>query len=60
MREKIFEKFKIKDIVFLAIISAVALCTCAVMPLVASLQTTVLGLPKQLRACSFPSSLPSV
>ena len=44
MREKIFEKFKIKDIVFLAIISAVALCTCAVMPLVASLQTTVFGI----------------
>ena len=33
-----FETFKVKDIVFLAIISAVTLCTCAVMPLVASLQ----------------------
>ncbi len=41
---KNIEKFKIKDIVFLAIISAVALCTCAVMPLVASLQTTVFGI----------------
>ena len=44
MKGKVFEKFKIKDIVFLAIISAVALCTCAVMPLVASLQTTVFGI----------------
>ena len=33
MKEKIFEPFKVKDIVFLAIISAVTLCTCAVMPL---------------------------
>lgn len=41
---KLFEKFKIKDIVFLAIISAVALVTCAVMPLVASLQTVIFGI----------------
>lgn len=40
----VFEKFRIKDIVFLAIIAAVTLCTCAVMPLVASLQTTVFGI----------------
>ena len=39
-----FETFKVKDIVFLAIISAVTLCTCAVMPLVASLQTVVFGI----------------
>lgn len=44
MKEKIFERFKIKDVVFLAIISAVTLCTCAVMPLVASLQTVVFGI----------------
>ena len=44
MKEKVFEPFKVKDIVFLAIISAVTLCTCAVMPLVASLQTVVFGI----------------
>ena len=44
MKEKVFELFKVKDIVFLAIISAVTLCTCAVMPLVASLQTVVFGI----------------
>ncbi len=44
MNNKIFEKFQVRDIVFLAIISAVALCTCAVMPLVASLQTTIFGI----------------
>lgn len=44
MKQKIFEPFKVKDIVFLAIISAVTLCTCAVMPLVASLQTVVFGI----------------
>lgn len=44
MREKIFQPFQVKDIVFLAIISAVTLCTCAVMPLVASLQTVIFGI----------------
>lgn len=44
MKEKIFEPFMVKDIVFLAIISAITLCTCAVMPLVASLQTVVFGI----------------
>lgn len=44
MKEKLFEPFKVKDIVFLAIISAVTLCTCAVMPLVASLQTVIFGI----------------
>ena len=44
MKEKIFEPFKVKEVVFLAIISAVTLCTCAVMPLVASLQTVVFGI----------------
>ena len=41
---KLFEPFQIRDIVFLAIISAVALVTCAVMPLVASLQTVIFGI----------------
>lgn len=44
MKNKIFESFQVKDIVFLAIISAVTLCTCAVMPLVASLQTVIFGI----------------
>ncbi len=44
MKKKIWEPFKIKDVVFLAIISAVALVTCAVMPLVANLQTVVFGI----------------
>ncbi len=44
MKEKLFEPFKVKDIVFLAIISAITLCTCAVMPLVSSLQTVVFGI----------------
>ena len=44
MKEKALVPFKVKDIVFLAILSAVTLCTCAVMPLVASLQTVVFGI----------------
>ncbi len=44
MRDKIFQPFQVKDVVFLAIISAVTLCTCAVMPLVASLQTVIFGI----------------
>ena len=44
MKEKVLVPFKVKDIVFLAILSAVTLCTCAVMPLVASLQTVVFGI----------------
>lgn len=43
-KPKIFQQFKVKDIVFLAIISAITLVTCAVMPLVASLQTVVFGI----------------
>ena len=35
MEEKIFEPFKVKDIVFLAVLSAVMLCTQAVMAIVA-------------------------
>ena len=44
MRDKIFQPFQVKDVVFLAIISAVTLCTCAVMPLVASLQTVIFAI----------------
>lgn len=44
MKGKFFEPFKVKDIVFLAIISAITLCTCAVMPLVGSLQTVIFGI----------------
>ncbi len=36
MKKKVFQKFQVKDIVFLAIISAVTLVTSAVMPLVIS------------------------
>lgn len=44
MSDKILRAFKIKDIVFLAIISAVAMATSAIMPLVASLQTVIFGI----------------
>ena len=44
MKNRIFEPFKIKDIVFLAIISAVTMATCSIMPLVASLQTVIFGI----------------
>lgn len=43
-KQRIYEPFKVKDIVFLAIISAVTLVTCAIMPLVAGLQTVVFGI----------------
>ena len=49
-KHKIFEPFKVKDIVFLAIISAATLCTCAVMPLVSSLQTVVFGIAQVVTA----------
>ena len=44
MKQKVFAPLKVKDVVFLAIISAVTLCTCAVMPLVASLQPVIFGI----------------
>lgn len=44
MKKKFIAAFTVKDIVFLAIISAVTLCTCAVMPLVVSLQTMIFGI----------------
>ncbi len=44
MKTQIFESFKVTDVVFLAVISAVTLCTSAVMPLVVSLQPVVFGI----------------
>lgn len=40
----IFLKYKVSDIVFLAILSAICLVTCAVMPLVISLQHEIFGI----------------
>lgn len=45
-----FQKFQIKDVVFLAIMSAVALATCAVMPLVISLQPLIFGISQLVTA----------
>lgn len=39
-----FEKFTVRDIVFLAVTAVVALVTCAVMPLVSGLLTVVYGI----------------
>lgn len=44
MNRRYLQKFQIKDVVFLAIMSAVALATCAVMPLVISLQPLIFGI----------------
>ncbi len=41
---KIFQRFRIKDIVFLAVMSAITLLTCSVMMLVVPLLTTVFGI----------------
>ena len=41
---KILQKLQTRDIVFLAIVSAICLVTCAVMPIVASLQTVIFGI----------------
>ena len=43
-KEKYFKKFETRDIVFIAIMCAVAMVGCAVMPLVASLLTVVFGI----------------
>lgn len=43
-KNKIIERYHIKDIVFLAIMSAIVLLTSAVMPLVIPLQSTVFGI----------------
>ena len=53
MNHRYLQKFQIKDVVFLAIMSAVALATCAVMPLVISLPNW----SQRFRsACSLPSA----
>ncbi len=43
-KNKIFSRFQVKDIVFLAIMSAIVLVTSAVMPLVVPLQSTIFGI----------------
>lgn len=43
-KNKIFSRFRVKDIVFLAIMSAIVLVTSAVMPLVVPLQSTIFGI----------------
>ena len=43
-KEKYFKKFETRDIVFIAIMCAVTMVGCAVMPLVASLLTVVFGI----------------
>lgn len=50
MNRRYFQKFQIKDVVFLAIMSAVALATCAVMPLVISLQPLIFGISQLVTA----------
>ena len=56
---KIFEKFKVKDIVFLAIVSAIVLLTSAVMPLVIPLQATIFGIAQLVTALQL-SILPAI
>ena len=50
MNQRYLQKFQIKDVVFLAIMSAVALATCAVMPLVISLQPLIFGISQLVTA----------
>ena len=50
MSRRYLQKFQIKDVVFLAIMSAVALATCAVMPLVISLQPLIFGISQLVTA----------
>ena len=50
MNRRYLQKFQIKDVVFLAIMSAVALATCAVMPLVISLQPLIFGMSQLVTA----------
>ncbi len=49
-KNKIFEKFTIKDIVFLAIVSAVLIITCAVMPLIKDFTKIVFGIAQLVTA----------
>lgn len=48
--KKVVKKFKIKDIVFLAILSAITLLGCGVMPLVIPLQPTIFGIAQLVTA----------
>ena len=50
MNRRYLQKLQIKDVVFLAIMSAVALATCAVMPLVISLQPLIFGISQLVTA----------
>ena len=50
MNRRYLQKFQIKDVVFLAIMSAVALATCAVMPLVIGLQPLIFGISQLVTA----------
>ena len=50
MNRRYFQKYQIKDVVFLAIMSATALATCAVMPLVISLQPLIFGISQLVTA----------
>ena len=50
MNRRDLQKLQIKDVVFLAIMSAVALATCAVMPLVISLQPLIFGISQLVTA----------
>lgn len=56
-KNKIFEKFTVKDIVFMAIISAVALCTAAVMAIVSHIY--IFGLAQLVTGLQF-SLFPAV
>ncbi|MCR5217067.1 MptD family putative ECF transporter S component [Treponema sp.] len=51
MSDSIFDSFKVKDIVFMALISAVALCTAAVMAIVAHIY--IYGLAQLVTAFQF-------
>ena len=51
MEKKIFEPFKVKDIVFMALLSAVALCTASVMAIVAHIY--IYGLAQLVTAFQF-------
>ena len=51
MEDKIFEPFKVKDIVFMALLSAVALCTASVMAIVAHIY--IYGLAQLVTAFQF-------
>ncbi|HQC54832.1 MAG TPA: MptD family putative ECF transporter S component [Clostridia bacterium] len=49
-KQKIFQKFTVRDIVFLAIVAAVMILTCAVMPLVAELTKVIFGIAQLVTA----------